>query len=132
MNTASRMGSSTEPVRIEMPPKFGQRMDAEEGWLEAKNQNNVIRRIYMGDRLDSIEDIVDKYCGASSPAKSKLYIGLGFLFIVFAVIGIWVPGWPTVSSLLPEQPKQSLCQGGGDSRGDAYTASLPDCGARPS
>tara|TARA_Y100001968_G_scaffold109646_1_gene99204 strand:+ start:448 stop:732 length:285 start_codon:yes stop_codon:yes gene_type:complete len=47
MKTASRMGSSTEPVRIEMPPKFGQRMDAEEGWLAAKNENNVIRRFYM-------------------------------------------------------------------------------------
>ena len=88
MNTASRMGSSTEPVRIEMPPKFGQRMVAEEGWLEAKNQNKVIRRIFMGDRLDSIESIVDKYCVASSPAKIKLYIGLGFLFIIFAIIGI--------------------------------------------
>ena len=63
MKTASRMGSSTEPVRIEMPPKFGQRMGAEEGWLAAENENNVIRRYYMGDKLDSIEGIVDKYCG---------------------------------------------------------------------
>ena len=101
MNTASRMGSSTEPVRIEMPPKFGQRMVAEEGWLEAKNQNEVIQGIFMGDRLDSLESIVDKYCVASSPAKSKLYIGLGFLLIIFAIIGIWVPGWPTVSWAVP-------------------------------
>ena len=62
MKTASRMGSSTEPVRIEMPPKFGQRMGAEEGWLAAENENNVIRRFYMGDRFHSIEKIVDKYC----------------------------------------------------------------------
>lgn len=90
-----------EPMRIEMPPKLSQRLVPEEGWLEAKSQNKMIRRLCMGERLDSIESIVERYCVASSPAKSKLYIGLGFLFIVFAVIGIWVPGWPTVSWAVP-------------------------------
>ena len=37
-------------------------MGAEEGWLAAENENNVIRRFYMGDKLDSIEGIDDKYC----------------------------------------------------------------------
>jgi len=32
-------------------------MGAEEGWLAAENENNVIRRFYMGDKLDSIEGI---------------------------------------------------------------------------
>ena len=101
MKTARRRGSSTEPIRIEMPPELSQRLVPDEGWLEAKSQNTMVRRLYMGERLDSIEAIVERYCVASSPAKSKLYIGLGFLFIVFAVIGIWVPGWPTVSWAVP-------------------------------
>jgi uncharacterized membrane protein YbaN (DUF454 family) len=84
-----------------MPPELSQRLVPDEGWLEAKSQNKMVQRLYMGERLGSIETIVERYCVASSPAKSKLYIGLGFLFIVFAVIGIWVPGWPTVSWAVP-------------------------------
>ena len=53
------------------------------------------------DRLKTIDEVVEKYCGASSPAKSKLYVGLGMMFLGFAVIGIWVPGWPTVSWAVP-------------------------------
>ncbi|MBC28528.1 MAG: hypothetical protein CMB26_02350 [Euryarchaeota archaeon] len=76
-------------------------MVPEEGWLQPKSQNNMIRRVCMGERLDSIEAIVERYCVASSPAKSKVYIGLGILLIIFAAIGIWVPGWPTVSWAVP-------------------------------
>ena len=101
MKTASRRGSSTEPVRIEIPPELCQRLVPEEGWLQPKSQNNMIRRVCMGERLDSIEAIVERYCVASSPAKSKVYIGLGILLIIFAAIGIWVPGWPTVSWAVP-------------------------------
>ena len=53
------------------------------------------------DRLQTIDEVVEKYCVASSPFKSKLYIGAGSLFVIFAVIGIWVPGWPTVSWAVP-------------------------------
>jgi len=73
----------------------------EEGWLEAKSQNKKISSLSMGGRLDTIDAIVETYCVASSPAKSKLYIGFGFLFIIFAVVGIWIPGWPTVSWAVP-------------------------------
>ena len=55
----------------------------------------------MVERLDSIDAIVDQYCVASHPAKSRLYTGLGLLFVIFAIIGIWVPGWPTVSWAVP-------------------------------
>ena len=55
----------------------------------------------MAERLDSIDAIVDRYCVASHPAKSRLYTGLGLLFVIFAIIGIWVPGWPTVSWAVP-------------------------------
>ena len=60
MNTASRMGSSTEPVRIQMPPKFGQRMDAEEGWLEAKNENNVIWWLCAKVKTREYSKVVDE------------------------------------------------------------------------
>ena len=53
------------------------------------------------ERLETIDEVVEKYCVASSPAKSKLYVGLGMMFLGFAVIGIWVPGWPTVSWAVP-------------------------------
>ena len=53
------------------------------------------------ERLETVDEIVERYCVASSPGKSKLYVGLGSLFLAFAVIGIWIPGWPTVSWAVP-------------------------------
>ena len=53
------------------------------------------------ERLQSIDEVVEKYCVASSPTKSRVYVGLGMMFLGFAVIGIWVPGWPTVSWAVP-------------------------------
>ncbi len=55
----------------------------------------------MGERFGSIDEIVDRFCVSSSPIKSRLYVGLGLLFVVFAIFGIWVPGWPTVSWAVP-------------------------------
>ena len=53
------------------------------------------------EHLGTLDEVVARYCVASSPAKSRLYVGLGSLFLVFAVIGVWVPGWPTVSWAVP-------------------------------
>lgn len=53
------------------------------------------------DRLTSVDQIVERYSVSSSPLRSRLYIALGCLFVVFAVIGVWVPGWPTVSWAVP-------------------------------
>jgi len=55
----------------------------------------------MAERLESIDAIVERYCVASHPAKSRLYTGLGLLFVIFAIVGIWIPGWPTVSWAVP-------------------------------
>ena len=30
-----------------------------------------------------------------------MYAFLGVLFVIFAIIGIWIPGWPTVSWAVP-------------------------------
>ena len=53
------------------------------------------------DRLESVDEIVEKYSVSSSPAKSRFYTGLGSLLVIFAIIGIWIPGWPTVSWAVP-------------------------------
>ena len=53
------------------------------------------------EQLTTIDEIVERYCVASSPVKSRAYFVVGLLFLVFAVIGIWVPGWPTVSWAVP-------------------------------
>ena len=53
------------------------------------------------DRLQTIDEVVEKYCVSSSPLKSKLYIGTGCLFVIFAIIGILIPGWPKVSWAVP-------------------------------
>ena len=55
----------------------------------------------MEERLQSVDEIVDTYSVSSSPTKSRLYSILGCIFIAFAIIGIWVPGWPTVSWAVP-------------------------------
>ncbi|MEC7639917.1 MAG: DUF454 family protein [Candidatus Thermoplasmatota archaeon] len=51
--------------------------------------------------LRSVDEIVDRYSVENSSFKSKLYIGLGSMFVVFAIAGIWIPGWPTVSWAVP-------------------------------
>ena len=53
------------------------------------------------ERLASVDEIVDMYAVEASSVKSKLYIGLGTVFVIFAIIGIWIPGWPTVSWAVP-------------------------------
>ncbi len=55
----------------------------------------------MSKKLKTVDEIVNKYSVDSSPFKKKLFISLGFLFVVFAIIGIWIPGWPTVSWAVP-------------------------------
>lgn len=51
--------------------------------------------------LTSVDAIVEQYSRKSTPLKRQLYVSLGFIFIVCAIIGIWIPGWPTVSWAVP-------------------------------
>ena len=64
-----------------------------------------IKRQYIGgknlERLNTIDEIVERYSVASSKLKSKIYVALGSLFLIFAIIGIWIPGWPSVSWAVP-------------------------------
>tara|TARA_B100000945_G_C20403565_1_gene608708 strand:+ start:648 stop:1157 length:510 start_codon:yes stop_codon:yes gene_type:complete len=61
----------------------------------------MVLRTDLMERVDSIDEIVERYCVSSNLFLSRLYLGLGFLFVGFAIIGIWVPGWPTVSWAVP-------------------------------
>jgi len=51
--------------------------------------------------LTSVDAIVEQYSRKSTLMKRRLYVSLGFIFIVCAIIGIWIPGWPTVSWAVP-------------------------------
>ena len=52
-------------------------------------------------KFDNLDELIDYYFIASNPLKSKIYVAIGILFLVFAFIGIWIPGWPTVSWAVP-------------------------------
>tara|TARA_B100000925_G_scaffold288560_1_gene269772 strand:+ start:2800 stop:3300 length:501 start_codon:yes stop_codon:yes gene_type:complete len=52
-------------------------------------------------RLSSVDEVMATYAITSSPIKRVIFISFGLLFILFAVVGIWVPGWPTVSWAVP-------------------------------
>jgi uncharacterized membrane protein YbaN (DUF454 family) len=51
--------------------------------------------------LQSVDEIIGKYARQTTPLRRKLYVGIGILFVICAIIGIWVPGWPTVSWMVP-------------------------------
>ncbi len=71
--------------------------------VEPTNEKSSAQVLGSGERerLESVDAIVERYSVASSPMKSRLYVSLGSLFVVFAIIGIWIPGWPTVSWAVP-------------------------------
>ena len=52
-------------------------------------------------RLESIDEIVSCHFKSSNSIQSKICVALGSLFVVFAIVGIWLPGWPTVSWAVP-------------------------------
>ena len=49
----------------------------------------------------TVDSIIEKYAVTSHPVKSRVFFGLGGLFVIFALIGVWLPGWPTVSWAVP-------------------------------
>ncbi len=52
-------------------------------------------------KFETVDEIVSHYFSESNPIRSKIYVTIGILFVIFAIIGIWVPGWPTVSWAVP-------------------------------
>lgn len=55
----------------------------------------------MINRLQTVDEIVNRYAIRSNPVKRRIYIFLGCMFVFFAIIGVWIPGWPTVSWAVP-------------------------------
>jgi len=55
----------------------------------------------MDDKLQTVDEIVSRYAIRSHPIKKRIYVLLGCMFVIFAVIGVWIPGWPTVSWAVP-------------------------------
>jgi len=51
--------------------------------------------------LSSVDEVVEKYYSQKPLLQRRLYVALGSLFVGFAFIGIYVPGWPTVSWAVP-------------------------------
>ena len=55
----------------------------------------------MSDQLQTVDEVISRYAVRSHPVKRSIYIFLGCIFVFFAIIGIWIPGWPTVSWAVP-------------------------------
>ena len=53
------------------------------------------------ERLDSVDAIVEKYAVSSNPVRRIIYVTIGCICLVFAGIGVILPGWPTVSWAVP-------------------------------
>jgi len=49
----------------------------------------------------TLDEIVARHAVSANPLKRRLCAALGCVFVVLAVIGVWVPGWPTVSWAVP-------------------------------
>ena len=52
-------------------------------------------------RLESVDAVVEKYAVSSNTLRRIIYVTIGCIFLVFAGIGIFIPGWPTVSWAVP-------------------------------
>jgi len=50
---------------------------------------------------NKVDEVVDKYLLTSSPLKKWLSIIFGCIFTFFSIIGVFIPGWPTVSWAVP-------------------------------
>ena len=46
----------------------------------------------MGERLDSVDAIVDRYARRIEPGKRKLFVFIGIIFVICAIIGVFIPG----------------------------------------
>ena len=60
----------------------------------------------MTERLQTVDEIVSRYAVRSHPLKQRIYIFLGCLFVVFAIIGVWIPGLPTIWWAIQESKLQ--------------------------
>ncbi len=69
------------------------------GGVEASGM--VEEAILLERKLESVDAIVDRYARKVGPGKRKIFVFIGIIFVIFAFIGIFIPGWPTVSWAVP-------------------------------
>jgi uncharacterized membrane protein YbaN (DUF454 family) len=69
--------------------------------LKSALPNKSIIGEYVLKTLKTVDEVVEFYFSSSSRLRSNIYIILGSVFVFFAIVGIWVPGWPTVSWAVP-------------------------------
>ena len=55
----------------------------------------------MMEPLTSVDEIVQKYSKKTTSMWRLIYITIGSVFVGCAFIGLFVPGWPTVSWMVP-------------------------------
>lgn len=68
---------------------------------DQSNQTNHLAITFEGlSDEDILEAILDMHKPSKNPIVRWLWTGLGSIFVVFAAIGMVVPGWPTTSWLV--------------------------------
>ncbi len=68
---------------------------------DQSNQTNHLEITFEGlSDEDILEAILDMHKPSKNPIVRWLWTGLGSIFVVFAAIGMVVPGWPTTSWLV--------------------------------
>jgi len=97
--------TSVSLIRLTEPPRFIIRSVAgadRRTSLFLRRRNRAVDGDAMGQRrLKTVDEIVERYARRSTPVRRRIYVAVGCIFVVFAIIGIWVPGWPTVSWAVP-------------------------------
>lgn len=53
------------------------------------------------EHLETVDDVIEHYARKTTPMRRRIYVAIGSLFVGCAFIGIFVPGWPTVSWMVP-------------------------------
>ena len=53
------------------------------------------------ETLESVDAVIEKYSRQTTPIRKWIYVAIGSIFVGCAFIGLFVPGWPTVSWMVP-------------------------------
>ena len=69
--------------------------------LQRRDPSNAAVLIPPNPGPSQVDQVVARYAVTSSPLKCRVYTALGCLFVAFAIVGVWVPGWPTISWAVP-------------------------------
>ena len=58
------------------------------------------KELLLLEDTELIEEILSEHRPSSNPISRVLWVMIGNLFVIFAVIGVFLPGWPTTSWLV--------------------------------